>query len=55
MAIGLDEQPIPPNGLAHPIPPEEPRWIGPVGDLPQPAASEVGDAPVGNVLDAPST
>lgn len=46
-----DEQPVPANGLAHPLPPQNPRWMGPLGgppqvNLPQAEESQVGDAPV---------
>lgn len=50
-----DEQPIPPQGPPHPIPPPAPRWIGTVGNVPQghmqAEESQVGDAPMSNVQD----
>lgn len=52
MIIAPDEQPIPPNVLAHPVPPEAPRWMGPIGEPPQAAASEVGEASARHVHDA---
>lgn len=58
IVIPQDKQPIPPNGLAHPIPPEAPGWawqmqppLAPAQDPKALAAelSEVGKASVGNV------
>lgn len=50
MVVVEDEQPVPPIGLAHPLPPEAPRWMGPIGNVPQVSSqaeeSQVGDAPM---------
>lgn len=59
VVIPQDEQPVPPDGLAHPIPPEAPGWAGLFMQPPQghaqgaPAAelSEVREASIGNVHD----
>lgn len=51
MLVMPDEQPVPDNGLAHSIPPPAPRWMGPIGGMPQAEGSEVGEANPGVVHD----
>lgn len=56
-----DEQPVPVDGLSHPVPPPAPRWMGPIGNWPnaqavnnaQGTGSEVGEANMGAVHDDP--
>lgn len=54
MIVMPDEQPVPHHGLTHPIPPPVPRWLGPIGNVPNAAESEVGEAPMGVVNDGPA-
>lgn len=54
-----DEQPVPCNGFAHPIPHQAAGWFGPIGDGQQNQAlnleeSHVGDVTMSNIQDPPA-